>query len=117
MFNILIILKLFVLIAVVSAKYNGPFIFWGQKDLDNLYSTSLNDLDENILHRIYLESPAIILFVRNTSNRINEEDFPIFKDILQQTKHLYSTQHRLPLDPVDFNLNTDVLKTFTKFQN
>lgn len=117
MFNILIILKFLVIISLVSAKYNGPFIFWGRTDLDNLDSSSLNDLNENILHRIYSESPAIILFVRNTSSRINEEDFPMFKDILQQTKHLYSTQHRLPLDPVDFNLNADVLKTFTKFQN
>lgn len=101
-------LKLFVIINFVSAKYNGPFIFWGRKDLDNLDSSSLNDLDENILHTIYSESPAIILFVRNTSSRINEEDFPMFKDILQQTKHQYSTQHRLPLDPVDLNLSADV---------
>lgn len=108
MLNFLIIFELFVVITYVAASYNGPFILWGRKELNNLEVSSLNDLDEKFLRDIYAESPAIILFVRNASSRLNEENFPIFKELLQKTKYIYLAQHRLPVDPVDYNLNGEV---------
>lgn len=108
MWNFLVIFELFGILTFVCANYNGPFILWGRKELNNVRVSSLSALDEENLRNIYAETPAIILFVRNASNRLSEENFPVFKDLLQTTSYVYLPQHRLPLDPVDYNLNAEV---------
>lgn len=93
------------------ANYNGPFILWGRDELKKIDVSALQGLDDTILRNIYSESPAIILFVRNASNRFNEENFPTFKDLLQKNKYVYLTQHWLPSDPIDYNINAEASKT------
>lgn len=92
----------------VLANYNGPFIMWGRKELKNIEISSLQELDDTLLRNIYAEAPAIILFVRNGSSRLSEENFPTFKNLLQKTDYIYLTQHRLPSDPLDHNVNAEV---------
>lgn len=102
--------NIFYLLAFVScavANYNGPFILWGREELKKIDVSALQGLDDTILRNIYAESPAIILFVRNASNRFNEENFPTFKDLLQKNKYVYLTQHWLPSDPIDYNINAE----------
>lgn len=108
MLNFPVLIQLFSILTFACAYYNGPFILWGRKELNDIDVNSLNDLNEKLLRDIYSESPAIILFVRNASSRLNEENFPIFKDLIEKTKHIYLTQHQLSSDPVDYNLNAEV---------
>lgn len=106
-------LNIFCFLAFVScaaANYNGPFILWGREELKKIDVSALQGLDDTILRNIYSESPAIILFVRNASNRFNEENFPTFKDLLQKNKYVYLTQHWLPSDPIDYNVNAEASK-------
>lgn len=96
------------LVSCTLANYNGPFILWGRDELKKIELSALEGLDDTILRNIYSESPAIILFVRNASSRFNEENFPTFKELLQKNKYVYLTQHWLPSDPLDFNVNAEV---------
>lgn len=96
----------------VLANYHGPFVMWGRKQLKNIKISSLQGLDDTILRNIYSETPAIILFVRNGSSRLSEENFPMFKNLLHKTNYLYLPQHWLPSDPVDYNVNAEVNDSF-----
>lgn len=108
MFSFLILLFLFEIISLVCANYNGPFVLWGRDELKNADISSLKEIDDTFLRNIYSDSPAIILFVRNASTRLSGENFPIFKDLLDKTNHIYLTQHYLTSDPVDYNVNAEV---------
>lgn len=92
----------------VLANYNGPFIIWGRKELKSVEISSLQGLDDTFLRNIYAEAPAVILFVRNGSSRLSEENFPTFKNLLQKTDYIYLTQHWLSSDPLDYNVNAEV---------
>lgn len=96
------------LISVITASYNGPFILWGRDELSRANGNSLNELDNKFLHDIYSDSSAIILFVRNASNHLKEDNFPIFKDLLSKTSFVYLPQQHLGVDPMEFNLNAEV---------
>lgn len=99
------------IISICSANYHGPFIMWGREDLKNVEISALQGLDDTTLQNIYTESSAIILFVRNSSMQLSEENFPSFKNLLNENKYyVYLTQHWLPSDPMDYNVNTEVSK-------
>lgn len=106
-FNILFLMAF---MSCALANYNGPFVLWGRDELKKVDVSALEGLDDEILRNIYSESPAIVLFVRNASNRLTEENFPTFKDLLQKNKYVYLTQHWLPSDPIDYNVNAEVRK-------
>lgn len=117
MFKILNVFHFIGIISCVFATYNGPFILWGRDELKNVDVSALEGLDDKFLRNIYAESPAIILFVRNASNRLSDENFPTFKNLLQKNKYVYLTQHWLPSDPVDYNVNAEVSSNFFSFCN
>lgn len=95
-------------ITSIAASYNGPFILWGRDELTRTNVNSLMELDEKVLRDIYSDSSAIILFVRNASSQLVEENFPIFKDLLSKTSYVYLAQQHLGVDPMEFNLNAEV---------
>lgn len=95
-------------ISSIRANYNGPFVLWGREELSHIKINSLSELDDKLLRDIYSDSSAIILFVRNASSHLTEENFPIFKDLLLKTNYVYLTQQHLGLDPMEFNLNAEV---------
>lgn len=104
-------LSLFALLASISsirAGYNGPFILWGRDELSQAKVNPMTQLDEKFLRNIYSDSSAIILFVRNASTHLTEDNFPIFKDLLAKTSYVYLAQQHLGLDPMEFNLNAEV---------
>lgn len=104
------------LISLITASYNGPFILWGRDELSRANGNSLNELDNKFLHGIYSDSSAIILFVRNASSHLREDNFPIFKDVLAKTSYVYLPQQHLGVDPMEFNLNAEV-RTFVQRLN
>lgn len=112
MFSSLSLIGIFALITSIKASYNGPFILWGRDELSHINVNSLTHVDDKFLHDIYSDSSAIILFVRNASNHLSEENFPIFKDLLSKNSYAYLTQQHLGLDPMEFNLNAEVCFAF-----
>lgn len=96
------------LISFALANYNGPFLLWGRDELKNIDVSALQSLDDGILQNIYSEAAAIILFVRNTSNRLNEDNFPTFRRLVHSNSYIYLTQYSLSSNPVDFNINAEV---------
>lgn len=106
--NLLSVYSWFALIVSIRASYSGPFVLWGRDELSQINGNSLNEIDEKFLRDIYSDSSAIILFVRNASTHLTEENFPIFKDLLSKTSYAYLTQQHLGLDPMEFNLNAEV---------
>lgn len=114
--NLLSVSSWFALIVSITASYSGPFVLWGRDELAQLNGNSLMEIDVKFLSEIYSDSSAIILFVRNASNQLNEENFPIFKDLLSKTSYAYLPQQHLGLDPMEFNLNAEVnLIQFSRF--
>lgn len=99
------------------ANYNGPFLLWGRGELKNTAVSTLAAIDEKVLQNIYSESSAIILFVRNASSRLSEENYPTFHNLVKANPYVYLTQHWLPTDPVDFNVNAEVSSTSAILSN
>jgi len=48
------------------------------------------------------------MFLRNSSNSLNVQNYPKFKDIIDQSQWTYLSQHWLSSDPIDYNSNTEV---------
>lgn len=104
-------LRIFGLLASITsirAAYNGPFVLWGRDELSLAKVNPMSQLNEKILRDIYSDSSAIILFVRNASTHLKEDNFPIFKDLLSKTSYVYLAQDHLGVDPMEFNLNAEV---------
>lgn len=106
--NLLSVCSWFALIVSIRASYRGPFVLWGRDELKQINGNALNEIDEKFLRDIYTDSSAIILFVRNASNHLTDENFPIFKDLLSKTTYAYLPQQHLGSDPMEFNLNAEV---------
>lgn len=106
--GLLKIIGLLASISLIRASYNGPFILWGRGELSHSNVNSLLELNEKLLHDIYSDSSAIILFVRNASSHLREENFPLFKDLLSKTSYIYLAQQHLKADPMESNLNAEV---------
>lgn len=111
------VIGIFALISSIKASYNGPFVLWGRDELSHISMKSLSKIDDQFLHDIYSESSAIILFVRNATNHLTEDNFPMFKDLLSKTNYAYLAQQHLGLDPIDFNLNAEVCIYFQIFHH
>lgn len=108
MIGFLSLFGLLVSISSIRAGYNGPFVMWGRDELSQAKVNPMSELDDKFLRDIYSDSSAIILFVRNASSHLKEENFPIFKDLLSKTNYIYLAQQHLGLDPMEFNLNAEV---------
>lgn len=94
--------------SLALADYNGPFLLWGRDDLKNINVPAMSSLDEKTLRNLLSESSAIILFVRNSTSRLDKENYPSFSNLVGHSPHKYLTQYWLPADPIDFNVNAEV---------
>lgn len=92
----------------VWGHFNGPFVFFGHDKLNEMGSSVLSEPDPKFLIDLYNKAPAIIIFTRNISTKLTDDNFPTFKDLLSQTTHTYLTSHQLNVDPIEYNVNTEV---------
>lgn len=94
---------------VVFAHYEGPFLFWGVSDLKNLEVSALEDLNDKFLRDLYSNSAAVVLFLRNGTIKLNDDDFPGFRKILEKEEYVYTAQHELSSNPLDYNVNAEII--------
>lgn len=104
------IISIFAIISNVFANYNGPFLLWGREDLKSVDTSALQSIDDNLLRDIYSAAGAVIVFVKNASNQLTVENYPTFKESIDKSDWIYLPQHYLSSDPVDFNVNAEVIQ-------
>lgn len=93
----------------VAANSNGPFVLWGPRYLKSVDVSALEGIDDKLLREFYSESKAVVMFLRNATTRLSKENFPSFKEVLDHNPFVYLAQHWLPSDPVDYNLNVEIV--------
>lgn len=90
-------------------NFIGPFVLWGRSELQAFDVPALESVDDKLLRNLYSESTAVVMFLRNSSNSLNVQNYPKFKDIIDQSQWTYLSQHWLSSDPIDYNTNTEVM--------
>lgn len=106
-----IINSLLVLLVVVnygSCHYSGPFLMWGIEELTKLQGPSLSNVDDEALKSIYSNATAIVIFLRNSTTKLNQENFPRLSEMVGNKNWLYLPQNDLLSDPLDHNIYTEV---------
>jgi hypothetical protein len=96
------------LVPVAFGNFNGPFLMWGIDGLRNFKVPALAPLNDNLLRDLYSDTTAVVVFLRNSSTRLSDDNFPAFRKIIDQTDWIYLPQKWLPSDPLDFNVNAEV---------
>ncbi|XP_063701183.1 uncharacterized protein LOC134831393 [Culicoides brevitarsis] len=98
--------------ALVHADINGPFLLWGLSGLNGIKNTALNNLDDTLLRDLYAKASSIIVFLKNSTTRLDEINFPSFKGLVNENEYTYLTQYQLTSDPLDYNANTEIINLF-----
>lgn len=101
-----------VCVLVTQATFTGPFMLWGRDELKAIDTSALERIDDKLLRNIYSEATAIVMFLRNSSTSLNEENYPTFKELIGSSEWAYLPQHWLSSDPVDYNVNAEVKYVF-----
>lgn len=94
----------------VRAEYSGPFVLWGLSGLNGIKNSALNTLDDTLLRDFYAKASYIIVFLKNSTTRLDETNFPSFKAMVNENEYIYLTQDMLTSDPLDYNANAEVRK-------
>lgn len=100
----------------VVANYHGPFVLWGLNGMNGIKTSALDTLDDRQLRDFYAKATSIVVFLKNATTRLDEENFPNFKEMINENEFIYLTQDALTSDPLDYNANaevrTDILEGF-----
>ncbi|XP_058057298.1 uncharacterized protein LOC131208532 [Anopheles bellator] len=91
------------------AYYSGPFLFWGLSDLKDLQTPALAGLDDTVLRDLYSNAAAVVVFLRNGTTKLSEDNFPTFKRIIDKYDFVYSPQQMLSSNPLDYNVNAEII--------
>lgn len=126
-FNVFATLSVAFLASLTSASYAGPFLFWGMDGLNDMKVPSLQGekknlkiheidltydlsiaIDDKALRDIYSGASSIVIFVRNSTTKLNHENFPKLSEIVNTSEWLYLPQKTLSSDPIEYNPNAEV---------
>ncbi len=109
-------LKVILILCYLNCAFGnfiGPFVLWGRSELQTFDVPALESVDDKLLRNLYSESTAVVMFLRNSSNSLNVQNYPKFKDIIDESSQwTYLSQHWLSSDPIDYNTNTEVTKSY-----
>ncbi|KAL7011713.1 hypothetical protein ACKWTF_014398 [Chironomus riparius] len=96
-------------VQVVYGHYQGPFLLWGVENLNEMKIPALQAIEDQNLQDIYTKASAIVIFIRNATTKLSYENFPELSDIINKNEWLYLPQELLSSDPLDYNVNANVL--------
>lgn len=65
-------------------------------------------IDDQVLRDIYSTSSSIVIFIRNSTTKLNYENFPQLSEIIGKNEWLYLPQDLLSSDPLEYNVNAEV---------
>ncbi|XP_055551449.1 uncharacterized protein LOC129733893 [Wyeomyia smithii] len=104
-----IIVLLGTLLCSASAHYGGPFLFWGVDDLKDVEVPALEEFDDKFLRDLYSNSAAVVVFLRNGTAKLSEDNYPSFRRIVERHQYVYSPQEALSSNPMDYNVNAEII--------
>jgi hypothetical protein len=102
------VLVLLIFVNYGSCHYSGPFLMWGVEELNKLQGPALNTVDDEALRGIFSNATAIVIFLRNSTTKLNQENFPRLSEMVGDKNWLYLPQMDLLSDPLDHNIYTEV---------
>lgn len=91
------------------AHYSGPFLFWGVNDLKDVDVSALEGLDDKFLRDLYSNAAAVVVFLRNGTAKLTDDNFPGFRRIIEKHEYVYSPQQGLSSNPLDYNVNAEII--------
>ncbi|EDW14353.1 uncharacterized protein LOC6572786 isoform X1 [Drosophila mojavensis] len=94
-----------------SAAISGPYLFWGHDKVFNLQPQALVDASsrEQPLTQLFKDVKAIIIFVRNSTSRLEGTKYPKFENLVKNNAWTYLPQRNLPVEPYSYNANIEVI--------
>lgn len=96
---------------------SGPYLFWGHQSVINLQPRALVEVSEEDLTNLFQDTKAIVIFVRNTTGRINGKSYPRFQQLVKSNAWAYLPQHFLNAEPFNYNANIEVCMYVYKCAN
>ncbi|XP_017038152.1 uncharacterized protein VhaAC45RP isoform X1 [Drosophila kikkawai] len=108
---ILCLIGLCLAIGSCTASISGPFILWGHPKVSGLQSEALVDSNsrELPLTQLFAEARAIVLFVRNSTSRLEGTKYPMFENLVKSGAWTYLPQRRLAAEPFGSNSHIQVV--------
>ncbi|KAH8418096.1 hypothetical protein KR222_011758 [Zaprionus bogoriensis] len=94
-----------------SAAISGPYLLWGHDKVFNLQPQALVDASskELPLTQLFREAKAIVIFVRNSTGRLEGTNYPKFENLVKNSAWTYLPQRSLAAEPYSFNANIEVI--------
>ncbi|XP_043065069.1 uncharacterized protein LOC108099332 [Drosophila ficusphila] len=94
-----------------SASISGPFILWGNPRVSGLQPQALVDSNsrELPLTQLFTEAKAIVVFIRNSTSRLEGTKYPKFQNLVKSAAWTYLPQRRLAAEPFGLNANIEVV--------
>ncbi|XP_001655580.2 uncharacterized protein LOC5580171 [Aedes aegypti] len=108
-FNLGTVILLGTVLGSALAHYSGPFLFWGVSDLKGVQVSALEGLDDKFLRDVYSNAAAVVVFLRNGTAKLNDDNFPSFRRIIEKHEYVYSAQEELSSNPLDYNINAEII--------
>lgn len=102
------ILIIFFVFTNVNASFSGPFLMWGYEKVKNMKIPALESVEEKTLTTVFSEAKAIIMFLKNGTNKLDNQNYPTLKELINKNYWAYLPQNSLPAEPVDYNSNVEV---------
>ncbi|XP_073816797.1 vhaAC45-related protein [Musca autumnalis] len=97
------------LVTLTTANINGPYLFWGHEKVINLQPRALQEASENHFSDLFRDAKAIVIFVRNSTKRLDGQQYPKFQQLIRNNGWSYLPQHSLLADPFNYNANIEVI--------
>lgn len=92
-----------------NCSLSGPYLMWGHEKLNDLKLPALVDAEEQSLSSLFTEAKAVVVFIRNNTNRLDKENYPKFRELVNNNVWTYLPQHSLALEPFNYNTNVEVI--------
>ncbi|XP_049318251.1 uncharacterized protein LOC105231793 isoform X2 [Bactrocera dorsalis] len=107
-----VFLAIYLCLAVTTCSatgLSGPYLFWGHHSVINLQPRALVEASEEDLTNLFQDTKAIVIFVRNTTGRIDGKAYPRFQQVVKSNAWAYLPQHFLAAEPFNYNANIEVI--------
>ncbi|XP_037941596.1 uncharacterized protein LOC119674524 [Teleopsis dalmanni] len=93
----------------IDANLRGPFLLWSQEENFKLQENNLRHFSEFDYDNIYKSYYEIIIYVRNNTNRLDDINWPKFKNLIKNSQYTYWPQNQLIAEPFDYTNNVTVI--------
>ncbi|SPP89942.1 uncharacterized protein LOC117591464 [Drosophila guanche] len=94
-----------------SATISGPFLFWGHDKVSTLKTQALVEAGsrEESLTQLFGEAKAIVVFMRNTTSRLEGIKYPRFQNLVKSCTWTYLPERSLATEPFGRNAKIEVI--------